>query len=150
MNIHAPRRWFRGDRSGSTTLEFALVAGILVTMLFGTTELGLLMWTRNVLQSTASLTARCVALGSSLCATPTQQVQFAVNAAQQWGLPGIITTNVAQHDVTVTAVATSCNGIAAGSVTTVLITSPFWATGILPPPFSNVTLTTSSCYPTAN
>jgi Flp pilus assembly protein TadG len=149
MNIHAPRRWFRGDRSGSTTLEFALVAGILVTMLFGTTELGLLMWTRNVLQSTASLTARCVALGSSLCATPTQQVQFAVNAAQQWGLPGIITTNVAQHDVTVTAVATSCNGTL-GTFVTVSITSPFWATGILPPPFSNVTLTTSSCYPTAN
>jgi Flp pilus assembly protein TadG len=149
MNIHAPRRWFRGDRRGSTTLEFTLVASILITLLFATLELGLLMWTRNVLQSTASLTARCVALVSSQCTTLTQQVQFAVNAAQQWGLPGIITSNAVPPEVIVTTPATSCNGTL-GTFVTVSITSPFWATGILPPPFSNVTLTTSSCYPTAN
>ena len=116
-------------------MEFAVIAGVLLPMLFATLSLGFLMWTHNALQSTAALTARCVALGSSLCAANPEQ--FAVNTAQQWIVPGIIDAG----DVKIHKRDTSCND-AAGSFgpLTVTITSSYWASDILPQPFAATTL----------
>jgi hypothetical protein len=142
MTARPPRRWLRRDCHGTTAVEFAVIAGVLLPMLFGTLSLGFLMWTHNALLSTAALTARCIALGSSLCAANPKQ--FAVNTAQQWIVPGIINTKnvIIQHP------ATSCNGTA-GSFVTVAITSTYWAADILPQPFAATTLQVTACFPVA-
>jgi hypothetical protein len=49
-----------GANFSSSTLEFAVIGGVLLLTPFGTIELGLLMWTHNALQAT--LMARCAAL----------------------------------------------------------------------------------------
>jgi Flp pilus assembly protein TadG len=140
MTPARPRlRLIRRDCRGTTAVEFALTGVVLLAVLFGIVDLGLLMWTHNALQSTAMLTARCAALGS--CANPSQ---FAVTTADQWILPGIIDG----ADVTVQNPATSCNGTA-GSFVTVTIASSHWANGALPPPLAATTLQVSACFPMA-
>jgi len=128
------------ERRGATAVEFAIIAAVLLPLLFGTPDLGLLMWTDNALQSTAALTARCVALSSSLCSA--NPAQYAVTTAESWILPNIITT----AEVTINSAATSCNGTT-GAFVTVAISSSYWAANILPPPFSATTLHVSSCFP---
>jgi Flp pilus assembly protein TadG len=130
----------RRQRGGSTAVEFAIIAAVLLPLLFGTLDLGLLMWTSNALQATAAMTARCVALSSSLCSA--NPAQYAVTTAQRWILPNIITT----AGVTINATATSCNGTA-GAFVTVAISSSYWAANILPPPFAATTLSVRSCFP---
>ena len=132
-------RHLRADRRGTTAVEFALISTVLLPMLFGTIELGMVMWTRNVLQSTAELTARCVSLGSTQC---TNAPSYAVAMANNWILSGIIATS----DVTVKAAATSCNGNV-GSFSTVAISSSFWGGNLLPAPFNASTINVSACYP---
>ena len=134
------RAWrLLADRRGTTAVEFALISTVLLPMLFGTIELGMLMWTRNALQSTAELTARCVALGSTQC---TDGTSYAVNMASNWIINGIIKDS----DVTVTPAATSCNGTT-GAFTTVSIKSSFWGGNLLPAPFNASTINVSACYP---
>jgi Flp pilus assembly protein TadG len=139
MTARPPLHWLLRDRHGTTAVEFALLAGVLLPMLFGIVGLGFLMWTHNALQTTAALTARCVAIGSSLCSA--NPAQFAVNTAQQWIVPGII--NV--EDVDIQTAATSCNGVA-GPFVTVAIASSFWASVMLPP-LAASTLQVNTCFP---
>jgi Flp pilus assembly protein TadG len=143
MTVHQPPRRLRGDCHGSTAVEFAIIAAVMLPLMLGILDLGLLLWTKNALQSTAALTARCIALGSSLCAANPQQ--FAVNTAVQWIVPGIITTS----DVTIVTTAASCNGAAGsyGPFVTVAIVSSYWATNVLPPPFAATTVQVTSCFP---
>jgi hypothetical protein len=141
VTTRCPRRWLLRDCQGTTAVEFAVIAGVLLPMLFGSLSLGFLMWTHNALQSTAALTARCVALGAC---TRDQAKHFAADTAQQWIVPGIVN---AQH-VFIDTNATSCNG-SAGSFVIVTIPTSFWAANILPQPFAAISLQVSACFPTA-
>lgn len=129
---------FAADHRASSVVEFAIVGSIVISLCFAVIELGLLFWTRNALQSTAALTARCVAIRSPNCPDPRQ---FAVGTAGAWVFPGIISS----ADVTVQA-SNGCNG-ASGTYEVVTITCRFWSSGSLPPPFSSIPLTASACYP---
>ncbi len=130
------RRW-RRDRHGVVAVEFALAGVLLIAMVLGVIGAGLFVWTRSGLQAAANTTARCVALGSPDCASPTA---YAVALANQWVFPGIITA----ADVTV-APATACNG-ATGNYTAVTITSAHWIGSVLPAPMNTLTITTTACY----
>jgi Flp pilus assembly protein TadG len=143
MTARLVRRRLGGERRGSTAVEFAIIAGVMLPLLFGTVDLGLLMWTLNALQSTAALTARCVAIGSSLCSAG--PAQFAVAAAGQWIVPNIISAG----QVTINTAATSCNGAAGslGPFVTVAIVSSYWGFGVLPAPFAATTMQVSACFP---
>jgi Flp pilus assembly protein TadG len=129
----------RADRRAVTALEFAFLAPVLFMLLFGATELGLVWWTKNALQVTAALTARCVALGS--CSNP---ASFAVSSATAWALPDLISAS----DVT-SATSKSCYG-AADVFAEVTITCEFWGGSFLPAPLSNLTFSVTSCYPMAS
>jgi hypothetical protein len=59
---------FWKDNSGATAVEFALVVGPLLLLLFGTFEFGRLIWTRESLESTAIAGARCVGVKIPACA----------------------------------------------------------------------------------
>jgi Flp pilus assembly protein TadG len=132
-------RGFGADRRGASTVEFALVMSAFILVSVGILDVGLVLWARNTLQSAASLTARCVSIGSSACSDPGA---YAVGLVQQWGLPGMITPS----DVTVTSSST-CNG-APGTYTVVTIVSSYWQ-GSLISPWIGQQMSVSDCYPTS-
>lgn len=139
MNLRATLRRFAAERRATTTVEFAVVGGIMFLATFGTLDLGLLLWTQNALQSTAALAARCASI-SPLPPMCSNVANYAVTTAGNWVMPGVITA----ANVQVTTVGT-CNS-ANGTFRKVTITSSFWA-DVLPPPFPHQTLTASACYP---
>lgn len=59
----ALRRGHRGSRSGQGLVEFALVAPLLIFVVFGTIDVGRLMYTYNAISSASREGARIVALG---------------------------------------------------------------------------------------
>jgi Flp pilus assembly protein TadG len=130
----------RAARRGATAVEFALVAGVALLLIFAVIELGLLMWTKNALQYTAAAAARCAAMGSPGC---TNAQQYAVTQAGNMVFSGIVQTS----DVTVGA-ATTCHG-ASGKFQVVTITAGYWAAASLPLPFNGITLQATGCYPTS-
>jgi Flp pilus assembly protein TadG len=127
----------RRAEAGVVSVEFAMLAGLLVLLFLGTLSVGLLILSQTALQSVSAQTARCVALGSSLCPSAPQ---YAVQLARQRLFPGVITA----ADVTVSQ-ATSCNG-ATGQYTTVTIASTYWS-GLFPSALNGVSLTAQACYP---
>ena len=134
----APRtaRRIGADRRGAAALEFAMVGGLLVLLLLGCVEAGLMMWTGSALQSVAAQTARCTAIGS--CANPQQ---YAVSLAGQWIGSNAITTG----DVSVAA-GTSCHG-QAGAFAIVTISESIWS-GTFIAPIAGGVQSVTACFPT--
>ncbi len=124
------------DRRGAAALEFAMVGGLLVLLLLGCVEAGLMMWTGSALQSVAAQTARCTAIGS--CANPQQ---YAVSLAGQWIGANAITTS----DVSVAA-GTSCHG-QAGAFAIVTISESIWS-GTFIAPIAGGVQSVTACFPT--
>jgi Flp pilus assembly protein TadG len=140
-------RWFRRDTKASTAVEFAIVGWMLCMVMFAIVETGLLWWLKSGMQLTASLTARCGAMGYTyntsnfLCTNTTTTQNYAVTTAQSWLFPNMITTG----NVTVNGRVTSCNGFT-GNFFSVSMSSNFLQ--FLPPPLGNYTnLATNACYP---
>jgi Flp pilus assembly protein TadG len=118
----------RRGRSGSTALEFAIIASVFLPMCIGIVEGGLLLWTYGALQTTAALTARRAAIASPDCpAVPA----YAVTTAGKWVFPGII----ANANVVST---TTC--ISHVNYQQVTITCNYWAGGLLPAPLNGTVL----------
>lgn len=128
------------DARGAAVIEFAVVAGIFLVMLVGVIELGLQWWTRDCLQVTADVTARCVALG----ACSDDPLGFAAGQAADWALPGAVSA------LSVDDGASSCHGVSipGGRFVTVQIRSDFWSG--LSFPFFASSLVVSACYPQAS
>jgi Flp pilus assembly protein TadG len=57
------------DRSGTTSVEFAICAMAMTMVVVGATEFGRLIWTSEVLQEAASEGARCMGLRATSCAS---------------------------------------------------------------------------------
>jgi Flp pilus assembly protein TadG len=130
--------FIRNDTRATAAIETALVLPILLPLILGSFELGLIWWTNGVLQSVAGMTARCVAIGSTACANPTT---YAVNLAQNW-LGG---TMITAKNMTVTVTTTCPN--ATGPFEVVKITASPWTNSIIYP-FKAGTLTLTACFPT--
>jgi Flp pilus assembly protein TadG len=141
------RRCVGRDTKGSTTVEFALVGMMLCFVTFGVVETGLLWWLKSGMQLTASLTARCGAMGYTyntanfLCTNTATTQNYAVTTSQTWLFPNAITA----ANVTVNGRVASCNGFA-GNFFSVSLSSGFFS--FLPPPLGNyTTLSTNACFP---
>jgi Flp pilus assembly protein TadG len=135
------------DARGSTTVEFALVGMLLCLMTFGTVETALLWWLKGGMQLTASLTARCGAIGYTYnaagfsCTSTTTTQNYAVTTSQSWLFPNMITA----ANVTVSGKVTSCNG-STGNFFSVSLSSNYFQS--LPSPLGNyTTLATTACFP---
>ena len=122
-------------RRGIVSLEFAILASVLIPLTSAIIELGLLLWTQTAMQSVAALTARCAAIG----ACTSSAASYAVTQASNWTLSGAITT----ANVTV-GTSTTCNS-ASGTFATVTITFPVWSKMVLKP-FLPDSISVSSCY----
>jgi len=137
--VTRPRlRSLLANRRGAAALEFALVMLAFLPLCLGTMEAGLLLWAHNALQTSANLTARCVAISSPACSNA---AQFAVTTANIWLQPGILTT----AGVTVQTGA-SCTG-ASGTMVKVTLTSTGFSSMPLVSQLATSALTTSACYP---
>lgn len=139
-------RQLRRDRTASTSVEFAVVGLMLCFVTFAVVEIGLLWWLKTGMQLTASLTARCGAMGyfyqnsNFQCTSTTTTQNYAVATAQTWLLPNMITTS----NVTVNGQVASCNGFS-GTFFSVSLSSNYFA--FLPPPLSNLTVAANACFP---
>ncbi|MET0259391.1 MAG: TadE/TadG family type IV pilus assembly protein [Methylobacterium sp.] len=86
-----PRALLR-DQRGATAVEFAMVVWPFVLLLFGTIEVGRVVWTQTALDKTATTAARCIGIRNENCA---QQgtfdrdlaIAFIQKEARSWGLP---------------------------------------------------------------
>jgi hypothetical protein len=105
-------------------------------------ELGMIMWTRNTLQSVAAITARCAAIGSPDCTNP---ASYAVTLANKW----LNATKIAASNVSVNIAGTCSTGspvVAVVPGVVVAITPSAW-TGRVMHPFMPSTTTLTACYP---
>jgi hypothetical protein len=145
----------RGDKDASTTLEFAVVGGLLIAIILAILDTGLLWWLRTELQNVAGATARCGAVGyrwaTTTCVDSTTTAAYAVNMANTV----IFTNAVATSDVTInSAVDVTSSTSICGTIPTV--SNEFFAVTVrssyfesLPPPFSNLTMSAKGCFPIA-
>jgi Flp pilus assembly protein TadG len=125
---------------GAAAIDFALVSVLFLPLCFGIIELGIMLWVQNTLQTTATRTARCVGTANTVCSDPRQ---YAVDQATEFLPTGMVSTG----DVTVLT-DTSCNS-APGTGVVVTIAHRFWGATLLPPPFQSLSISVSSCFPTA-
>ena len=78
-------------RRGIAALEFAVVAPVLIMLMFGTIEFGRLLWTLQGLQMTAVEAARCMGILASSCASSgsyssDNTTSFIETTAAGWGI----------------------------------------------------------------
>jgi Flp pilus assembly protein TadG len=129
-----------GDK-GTTSLEFALVVPLLFTFIFSMFESYFVLFNFQQVQAVASETARCVGIGSTLCAGGA--AAYAVNLAA----PGHGVDALTQAMVTVNTNAT-CGG--PPNMTQIVITYPVakaMPLNFIPSFMTNYNLTGVGCFP---
>lgn len=143
-------RRFRRDRSGSIAVETALIAGVFLTMIFGTIELGRYAWLRNVLIQTAYAGARCAGLRAVACSNaPANSTDVRVYDYNKT-LTYIISTaarrgvRLTSSNITITALAT-CSG--AANFVRVDIARLFGSNWLAATGLDDVNITASACFP---
>jgi Flp pilus assembly protein TadG len=142
---HAQRRLL-GDRRGVSLVEFALVAGLLFTVTFGTLDLGMIIWTQGSLQAVAADAARCGAISASGCTTTAGVQSYAQTEAATWLMASVISHLTINVNTSVTA---SCPSITTGTYETVQITTTYLSSW-LPPPLANFTIDVCASYATSS
>ena len=68
-------RWL--DQSGTSAVEFALIAPAMLTMVIGCMEVGRLIWVAGALNYAVGEAARCASVTPSVCGTATQITTYA-------------------------------------------------------------------------
>ena len=122
-------RKFGHDRGGATSIEFAVVALPLVTLIFASIEFGLAMRAKSTLQYATVQAARCSVVTPTICGTPA-----AVSAYAQTQLQG-----VAMAPVTFTYTNEDCGHQVVGTMP-----FPVVSHSVFP---SSFTLSAVACYP---
>ena len=140
-------RSFLKQTRASTIPEAAIILTLLMPMLLGGIEIGLMMWTKGSLQSIAALSARCIATNSTSCAanatyatTALRTQNYALTLVNAWVGPA----KVQASDIVVTT-ATTCNN-GPGIYDVVSISYSDWVGSILYP-VSGRKDTLTACYP---
>ncbi len=136
-----------GDETGTTTLEFALMALAVMMLIIGIGEFGMVVWSWQAIEATANDAARCAGLNAPSCknagTTPANTQTYAVSAAQSRGFTSLSTSNVTV--TTGSSAQTACGGTTATVVQVTVTYQSNW-TFLVPLPS---TLSSSACYPLA-
>jgi Flp pilus assembly protein TadG len=141
MRDFARVRRLAHDRGGVAAIEFALVSLAFFPLCFGIIELGLMLWTQDVLQTAALMTARCVAVSAPACTA--NAPQYAVTSASTWLNAGMLTVG----GVSIKTNATCAT--APGTAVVVTLTSTYFAMQTLPFGIISGTVSVKGCYPTS-
>jgi Flp pilus assembly protein TadG len=138
---------------GATAVEFALVVLMFLMLVFGAIEIGRMLWTKQALQETAIVGARCMAIAQSSnsaqntgsCAasgkySSSATTTYIENVASGWGL------SLSASNISLAPSATSggCTGLSQVTLTSTF-TSPVAALILLSA--GGITLSESTCYP---
>ncbi len=135
-----------GDSRGATAVEFALVLGPLVLVLFGIIEFGRMIWTNNALQETAIDAARCAGIVESSCASggvysSANTATYAQTVAHGWGIA------VPTSSISSTA-STTCAGVSGFSQVTIAYTFQTVVPLVLTSLSNGIPLSATACFPT--
>lgn len=139
------RRWrrLRSDRSGTTSIEAAVVLPLCLLIVFGTMEFANMMWTQNTLSYAVMRAARCAAIKSGTngaCNGSAATTKYAASLAQVDGV-----TSAAFS--TVSGGKTKCltgSETSAQQVTVTYTYKPLLGHLV---PLPTMTLTAMACYP---
>jgi len=79
------------DRHGTAAIEFALLLGPLMLLMFGSIEVSRFVWVKNAIDETAISGARCMGIRAADCASAdvfsaTETTEFIRDTASSWGL----------------------------------------------------------------
>jgi Flp pilus assembly protein TadG len=134
-----------GDNRGATAVEFALVIGPLLLVLFGIIEFGRMIWTNNALQETAIDAARCAGILESSCAasgaySAGNTATYAQTVANGWGI------TMPTSDVTSSGSAT-CAGVAGFTSVTINYTFQTVVPLVLTSLAGGIPLSATACFP---
>ena len=132
--MHSIRSMAR-DRSGTTAVEFALLAPVLFMFLMGILEMGLAFWMQNSLDYSVAEAARCAA-NSSTCGAPNSQTSALVTAYAAGISGAALDSSVFTY--TYTASPSTCG---------YKVTASYPLTLAIPFLNYSLTLTSSACYP---
>lgn len=107
--IHILKQLYH-SRRGVTALEFAVIAPVLMMLMFGTLEFGRLLWTMQGLQMTATEAARCMGILASSCASggaysSDNTTSYIETTANAWGITLTSSNLLLTRDSTNTACA---------------------------------------------
>lgn len=124
------------DRKGSSAVEFALVAPILLAFMFGIYEFGQAVWTQGILDFAVEQAARCASINTTTCANATAIKSYAATQTAPLNLASSVFT----------ATTPACgNQVTASYAFPFLGTMPLIdGTSIFP---TSVTLTSTACFP---
>lgn len=128
---------FMQCRSGAAIIEFALLAPVVLMLLFGVIETSRFLWTQQRLDEVAFSTARCMSVSPD-CASIGGQRDFAVERALHHGI-------AIDGSQVVPAAGAACNGFGNSSIITIDTGFSSVMTGFVPGFPKNVRA--SACYP---
>jgi Flp pilus assembly protein TadG len=137
-----------GATSGTTAVEFALVASAFLTLLFGIVEFARAYWDYQVVQEVATEGARCMGLRASSCASGTPKA-CSVSAATSYMTTLSQARGLTLPSEGVTPNCTTCGGFA--GLSQVQISYTF--TTIVPSligPLNGISLTATACFPNSS
>jgi Flp pilus assembly protein TadG len=136
---------WRTQEGGASAVEFALVIGPLLFLLLGAIECGRLLWTRQILQSLAISTARCMGVRQADCASSgaysaTKTTSYVIAQAVRLRLT-ITSANVALD------AAASCGGVSGFSSATISYTFVTVAPKVVTALAGGAAISGSACFP---
>lgn len=102
------RRLLRNKR-GTSAVEFALLAGPFLLLLFGVVEFSRALWTRQVLLDVTTSAARCVAVVQQECADAAGA--YSLMATEDFVLDHARSLGVTLREPIVVKPDTTCNGL---------------------------------------
>ena len=133
----------RLGRRGMATVEFALVALLLMTWIFGMIDIARAFWTYQIMEQVAVSGARCMGVLASGCSSSgayssTAAQAYIVNLASQMGL------SITANNLALSRPANCANTAGFSQVTVNYVFNT--ASPVLLPALSGINLTSTACY----
>lgn len=141
-------RRFQLADAGAAAVEFAMVLGPLLLLIFGVFEFGRLLWIREALQETATAGARCMGMSASSCAasgvySSANTTTYIESAATTWGVT-LTGSNITLNNNATCAGVSATNGFSSVTITyTFQSVVPNFVTALS----GGTTLTSTACFP---
>ncbi len=137
----------RDDCSGASAVEFALLIGPFLLIVFGSIEFARLGWAHHAIAETAAASARCVGILASACATngvydAGKATLYAQAQAERWSL-------VLPNDGVAVTNATACGGVDGFSEVSITYTFQTAVPALIQALASGTIVKHTACFPRA-